>query len=89
MTVPYVNLIDNEDDIVRTFSQDVPAHELVWHRDREDRLVTSTAPTDWMVQLDNELPKSLNDEVFIPMGIWHRIIKGSGDLKIKLVKITN
>jgi hypothetical protein len=85
MTVPYVNLIDNEDVIVRTFSQDVPTHELVWHRDREDRLVTSTAPTNWMVQLDNELPTVLH-EIFIPAGVYHRVIKGSGDLTVHIKK---
>lgn len=26
-------------------------------------------------------------EKFIPMGVYHRIIKGSGDLKIKLTKL--
>jgi hypothetical protein len=42
-----------------------------------------------MIQLDNELPKTLNEKVFIPMGMWHRVIKGTGDLEIKLIKITN
>jgi hypothetical protein len=23
------------------------------------------------------------------MGMWHRVIKGTGDLEIKLIKITN
>jgi hypothetical protein len=54
---------------------------------REDRIIESIEQTDWLVQLDNELPKSLNEKVFIPMGVWHRVIKGSGDLKIKLIKI--
>ena len=26
-------------------------------------------------------------KVFIPKGVWHRVIKGSGDLKIKLTKL--
>ena len=39
-----------------------------------------------MIQIDNELPKQISGEVFIPMGVYHRVIKGTGDLKIKLIK---
>jgi hypothetical protein len=28
----------------------------------------------------------IEGEVFIPMGVYHRLIKGTGDLKIKLTK---
>jgi hypothetical protein len=58
----------------------------MWHRDREDRIIESIGETDWQVQLDNELPKVIKGEVFIPMGVYHRVIKGTGDLKIKLTK---
>jgi hypothetical protein len=87
MTLPFEenNLIHNE--YIRVFNHDVEFSDLVWHRDREDRIVESIDPTDWMVQIDNELPTSLNREVFIPKGVWHRVIKGTGDLKIKLVKL--
>ncbi len=84
---PYVD-IDSKDDVtIRVFSKDVDDHELMWHRDKEDRLVESLEKTDWMVQLDNELPKPLNQEVFIPKGIWHRAIKGSNDLTLKIKKL--
>ncbi len=33
--------------------------------------------------------KSLNDKVFIPMGVYHRVIKGTGNLKIKLQKLNS
>jgi hypothetical protein len=87
MTLPFEenNLIHNE--YIRVFNHDVEFSDLVWHRDREDRIIESIDPTDWMVQIDNELPTSLNREVFIPKGVWHRVIKGTGDLKIKLVKL--
>ena len=76
-------LSDNE--FIRFFSQDTDSGEFMWHRDREDRIVESIAETDWMIQIDNELPKVI-DKVFIPMGVYHRVIKGTGDLKIKLIK---
>jgi hypothetical protein len=31
--------------------------------------------------------KEIRGEVFIPMGVYHRLIKGKGDLKIKLKKL--
>ena len=76
-------LSDNE--FIREFKQDTDSGELCWHRDHEDRIIESIGETDWMVQIDNELPK-LIDKVFIPMGVYHRVIKGTGDLKIKLIK---
>jgi hypothetical protein len=42
-----------------------------------------------MIQIDNELPKVIEGEVFIPMGAYHRLIKGTGDLKINLTKLVN
>jgi hypothetical protein len=77
-------LSDNE--FIRVFSQDTDSGEFMWHRDREDRIVESIGETDWMIQIDNELPKVIN-RVFIPMGVYHRVIKGTGDLKIKLQKL--
>ncbi len=76
-------LSDNE--FIRVFNQDTDSGEYMWHRDREDRIVESIGETDWMIQIDNELPKVIS-KVFIPMGVYHRVIKGTGDLKIKLIK---
>jgi hypothetical protein len=71
---------------LREFSQETDSGEFMWHRDREDRIVEAVGDTDWMVQLDDELPIVLNGEVLIPMGVYHRLIKGTGDLKIKVTK---
>ncbi len=76
-------LSDNE--FIRVFNQNTDSGEYIWHRDREDRIVESIGETDWMIQIDNELPKVIS-KVFIPMGVYHRVIKGTGDLKIKLIK---
>lgn len=78
-------LSDNE--FIRVFNQDTDSGEFMWHRDREDRIIESIDDTDWMIQIDNELPKKINSEVFIPMGVYHRLIKGSGNLEIKLKKL--
>ena len=34
----------------------------------------------------DKVNKEINKEVFIPMGAYHRLIKGTNDLKIKLIK---
>jgi hypothetical protein len=76
-----------DDKYHRLFNENVQHDDLVWHKDREDRIIKSTQNTDWLIQLDNELPKSINEEVFIPKEVWHRLIKGTGDLNIIVQKL--
>ena len=71
---------------IRTFSKDTNESELVWHRDKEDRIVESIGDTDWMVQLDNGIPTPLTEKVSIPKNTYHRVIKGSGELKVRIKK---
>lgn len=71
--------------LIREFSQDTPSFEFVWHRDREDRIVEAMHDTDWQFQLDNEFPVRLTkDKLFIPKETYHRVIKGTGDLVVKI-----
>jgi hypothetical protein len=71
----------------RIFSENTNNSELVWHRDKEDRIVESVGHTDWMIQIDNELPKPLTERTFIPKEKYHRVIKGSGDLVVRVKKL--
>jgi hypothetical protein len=84
--LPFQETKIGDNTFIREFKQDTDSGEFMWHRDREDRIIESLEETDWMIQIDNELPKKIEGEVFIPMGIYHRLIKGNGDLKIKLTK---
>lgn len=71
--------------IIREFSQDTPSFELVWHRDKEDRIVQAAHDSDWQFQLDNEVPQRLSkNKLFIPKETYHRLIKGTGDLVVKI-----
>jgi hypothetical protein len=72
---------------IRTFYENVDSGDLHWHRDREDRIIESTHQTDWMFQIDNELPQKLEKFIFIPKGVYHRLIKGNGDLILKVDKL--
>lgn len=74
---------------IRTFDSNVDEHELKWHRDRETRMVEVLESDNWKVQLDNELPVILEvgKSYLIPEGIFHRVIKGNGDLKVSITFI--
>ena len=77
-----------DENNTRTFSKDVDKMSLIWHTDQEDRTITVLEGKGWQLQRDNELPLALNegDNIFIPMGQIHRVIKGSTDLKLKIIK---
>lgn len=87
MKKPYKNLEETSEYIIREFSEDIDPKELLWHRDREDRRIVTIGNTDWQVQLDNELPVSLNSNIFIKKHQWHRVIKGTGVLRVKIYKL--
>lgn len=76
-----------EEGEIRTFLEDVQEFELVWHRDKEDRYVKPLHKTDWKFQLDNDIPRTIENEIFIPKETYHRLIKGNGNLKVNILKL--
>jgi hypothetical protein len=86
---PFTEFQECENTFIRTFSKETDQMELKWHFDEEDRIMESISPTDWEFQFDNKLPQVIKGKIFIPKGVWHRIIKGSDDLEIRLVKMKN
>lgn len=83
---PYTDIEVTNDYIIREFSQNIDPVELLWHRDDENRTIEIIGNTNWLVQLENQLPTSMNKPIFIPKHTWHRAIKGTGSLKIKIHK---
>jgi hypothetical protein len=73
---------------IREFFPDVDSEELKWHRDYEDRLIVPVEENDWMYQEDNRLPIPIKGEINIKKGVWHRVIKGTTPLIIKLKKFS-
>jgi hypothetical protein len=72
----------------RFFSAKTDRSELHWHVDPEDRLVRSLEENDWLIQLDNDLPREIGEhELLIPQGVWHRLIQGTSDLRISVKKL--
>jgi len=83
---PYTDIEVTDEYIIREFSDNIDPIELLWHRDNESRTVKILGETNWKLQLDNELPTSLNESIFIPRHKWHRVIKGDGNLRLKIYK---
>ena len=84
---PYTDIEVTDKYIIREFNENIDPIELLWHRDDESRTIEILGETDWKLQLDNELPTSLNESIFIPRHEWHRVIKGTGTLKLKIYKL--
>lgn len=85
--LPFNEEIINSNESIRTFKSDIETESLMWHRDREDRIIESIGDTNWGFQMDNELPIIISGKIYIPKGVYHRLIKGDGDLKIRLQKL--
>jgi hypothetical protein len=84
--LPYKE-IKKEGYTLREFSNKTSSIEFVWHRDKEDRYVQVVSGTDWLFQLDNQAPQAFpKDKLFIPKETYHRLIKGTGDLVVKIYK---
>jgi hypothetical protein len=82
----YQDLEIEEDTVIRTFDESVDPIELKWHRDDESRTIVSISPSDWKIQLENRLPMDITTPIFIERGEWHRLIKGTGKLVVKIIK---
>lgn len=87
MERPYSQVIEN-DIMIRNFSNNIDPIELKWHRDEKDRTIIALNENDWKFQLDNELPFFLkkNEKIFIPKEKFHRVIKGTTSLVIKILE---
>jgi len=81
----------NENGIKRrTFSSNTNESELKWHFDKTDRKVKIIKSDGWQIQMDNKLPITLKEGqiIKIPKGMYHRVIKGNGDLVVKIKEFT-
>ena len=88
MKFPFKEKQINKQLFLREFSADVDEIDLIWHTDREDRIVHVVEGNKWKFQFDEQLPFEMLDgiDIIIPKGVIHRVIKGNGPLKIKVFK---
>ena len=78
-----------EGKIVRTFTTDVDVEELKWHQDLRDRKVRIIEDGGWSFQMEDDLPNklSVDQQIFIPKFVWHRVIKGKENLVVEIEEI--
>jgi hypothetical protein len=88
MVIPYSEVLLSETEVIRTFTESIDGEELKWHWDEEDRIIEALHETDWMIQFDNELPIKIEGKIEIKKGVWHRLIKGNSNIRIKIKKIS-
>lgn len=89
MEYPFTEEHIKENIYLREFKEDVDSGELKWHMDQEDREVKILKSNGWKLQLDNQLPISLEEgkTYFIEKYNFHRVIKGKENLIIEIKKI--
>ncbi len=85
---PYIDIEVGDSYVIREFGDDIDPIELMWHRDDEDRVVKVLNETDWYFQYDNQLPIPLKENASLKIARhdWHRVIKGTTKLRLKIVK---
>lgn len=78
----------SDDGFIRVFDEAVDPMELIWHRDKKDRSIHVLEGNGWLLQYDNALPIMLekNKVYFIEAETYHRIVKGNGNLTLKIVE---
>lgn len=77
----------------RSFSRNTLSEDLTWHRDADNRIIRIVEGKGWMLQLDNEMPVSMDPGSLhaIPSGVWHRVImsEGASDLSLLVKSVTH
>jgi len=70
----------------RVFKENVKKEQLIWHKDRKDRVVKVIYGTGWKLQMDNELPfeLELGQNYYIKKENFHRLHKGNSELKLEI-----
>ena len=88
MDFPFEEEQIDQFNFIRTFPADVDEMDLIWHADKENRIITVLEGNGWKFQFDEELPIEMTEgkSISILKGVVHRVIKGNGPLVIKLQK---
>jgi hypothetical protein len=94
MNKPYTETIElqhgtDRQYLIREFTDEVDIEELVWHRDRQHRKVHVLSSKGWKLQMEDRLPIPLETgkEYFIGQNTYHRVIKGEGNLTVRIENI--
>ena len=78
---------DNHNRFIRSFDADTDERDLVWHRDTRDRVIDVVWNTGWQIQFEDQMPVSINTVTEIPRMVYHRLIKGEGNLILDIIEL--
>jgi mannose-6-phosphate isomerase-like protein (cupin superfamily) len=84
---PYNDGAKTNNTWVRQFEPNTDSHELVWHRDKNDRVVKVLDGDGWVFQMDEEIPLEIKkgDTLYIQKEKYHRLFKaGVTALRIEI-----
>ena len=86
MSLPFQQTKTGVDTFAREFLGSVEDHELHWHWDDKNRWFVCEHDTDWQFQMEDQLPAVIErgKTYYIPKKIFHRIIKGEGNLTLQI-----
>ena len=81
--LPYTDLLN-----IREFDITHDESEYVWHRDLEDREIEVLEGDGWQFQMERCLPWLLETGMVfdIRRNEYHRLIKGTTNLKLRIIK---
>ena len=76
----------SENRFKRVFDEQVDDGELIWHKDRKDRVIYVIESNGWKIQYDNQLPIDLvnGNTYYVKKENYHRVHKGKGNLVIEI-----
>ena len=82
MVKPYTNGAGG----LRTILCETAGKEHEWHRDAQNRIIEVLSGQGWQLQYNGQLPVELieGNEYYIPKQMYHRVIQGVDDLKIRI-----
>ena len=83
---PFSDSFVADNTFIRTFDESVEDGELIWHKDRKDRVIKVIEGVDWKIQYDNQLPQILEHDkwYYIKKEQYHRVHRGKGKLVIEI-----
>ena len=73
----------------RVFKENVNDEQLIWHKDKNDRVIKVIYGTGWKLQYDNQIPFELvpGQNYHINKEEFHRLHKGNSELKIEIKEL--
>jgi len=85
---PFVEKRISNSTFIRVFNHKAPEHLFKWHKDEESRTAIVLNDSDWKFQFDDDHPFELKQgmSITIPKDCFHRVIKGTTPLWIKVTE---